>query len=79
MFTVRTYVFGLITYLYQAKTEPIWDHGPKKFVMIASHIHNPSATFSMNKNTANHVSMALFPPPLVLLDSPGIDNISYKV
>jgi hypothetical protein len=75
--TIHTYVFSLIAYLYQSKTESVWDHWPKKLIVIAGHIDHSCAAFGMAQHTSNYVGMALFPPPFVLLYLPGVDDITH--
>jgi hypothetical protein len=77
MSTICTYVFGLIAYLYQAKTESIWNHWSQELVVIAGYVDHSCAAFGMTQHTPNHSGVTLFPTPFVLLDTPSVNDISH--
>ena len=79
MSAIGSDVFTLITNLNAAECGRIRYHGTQEFVMIASHVYNPSATFSVTQNSTDNVGVALFPSQFVLLNFPSIDNVSYKI
>ena len=47
--------------------------------MITSNVNNTSTTLAMPEDPSDDIGVGLFPSPLVLLDSPYIENISHKV
>jgi hypothetical protein len=59
--TIDTYMFTLIANLNTAKRSCIWNHGTQEFIMISSHVYNPSATLCVTKNPTNNVGVTLFP------------------
>jgi hypothetical protein len=79
MAAIRTDVFGLIGYLYQAKVDAIRYHGPQEFIMIAGYEHHTGAAFGMAQDPTHHVGMALLPTPAVLLYLPSIDDVAYQI
>jgi hypothetical protein len=47
--------------------------------MVTGHIDYSGATLGMTHNTTNHIGMALFPTPSVLLYFPCVDYVTHKV
>jgi hypothetical protein len=47
--------------------------------VIACYEYDSGAAFGMTQYSANHVGMALFPAPFVLLYLPGINDITHKI
>ena len=47
--------------------------------MVTSHIHHTSTTLGMTHDATDHIGVALFPTPFILLNFPRIDYIAYKI
>jgi hypothetical protein len=77
--SIQAYVLGLIDHFHHAKSYAIWYEWSEKFVMIASNIDHTCATLGMTQDSTDHIGMALFPTPFVLLYLPSIDDVAYKI
>ena len=77
--SVQAYVLGLIDHFYHAKSYAIGYEWSQELVMIASNIDYSGATLGMTQDSTDHIGMALFPTPFVLLYLPGVDDVTHKI
>jgi hypothetical protein len=47
--------------------------------VIACDEYHSSTALGVAQHTTNHIGMALFPTPFVLLNLPGVDYVTYKI
>jgi hypothetical protein len=72
-------VFGLIDHFHHAKSYAIGYEWSQELVVVAGHIDYSGATLGMTQDSTDHIGMALFPTPFVLLYLPGVDDVTHKI
>ena len=76
---VRTPVIGLVHDAHTTKRDTVGNHGSQELVVIAGHEYDFGAALGMTQYATHHVGVALAPTPAVLLDLPGINNVTYQI
>ena len=72
-------MIGLVHDAHTPKRYTIGYHGSQELVVIAYHEYHFGTAFGMTQDPAYHIGVALSPTPAVLLDPPGIYDVTYQV
>ena len=72
-------MIGLVHDAHTSKRDTVGYHGPQKLVVIAHHEYDLGAALGMPQDPAYYIGMALAPAPPVLLDPPGIDDVTHEI
>jgi hypothetical protein len=76
---VRAHMICLVHDADASKRDTVGYHGPQELVVVASNEYDFGALFGMSQYATHHVGVALSPAPAVLLDPPGVDDVTHQI
>lgn len=72
-------MIGLVHDAHTTKRDTVGYHGSQELIVIAGHEYDLGTALGMTQDPAYHVGVALTPAPSVLLDFPGIYDVSHQI